>query len=243
MPVQFENAPAGSLQNSKKWFPYMSRESREQVHTMNQLITTLVEQEHKTVYPPRDKIYNALKLTPPDKVKAIIIGQDPYHEPHQANGLAFSVDAPTKIPPSLRNIFIEMHNDLGIDIPTTGDLTPWARAGVLLLNATLSVEAHKANSHQKLGWDMITQEILRVALRFGQPKVIMCWGSFAYRITQDAMRVIQPQHVCVLRSTHPSPLSAYKGTVACPAFMGSRPFSKANAFLVSQGVEPIDWRL
>lgn len=225
------------------WFTHLDPAIQQEVRRLDRVIEDLVVKEHQTIYPPRTEIYRALKLTPPRKVKAIIIGQDPYHGPHQANGLAFSVDPQTKIPPSLRNIFLELAADTKLALPTTGDLEPWAREGVLLLNATLTVRAHEANSHANLGWRRVTEAILGVALATPQPKVLICWGNFAYTIAQQALAHTHPHDVLLLRSTHPSPFSAYNSSASCPSFMGSKPFSKTNAFLVEHGVAPIDWRL
>lgn len=239
-----ENTTASAGKHPQdNWFQQLNPAVQQEVRRLDRVITDLITREHQTIYPPQHQIYRALRLVPPHKVKAIIIGQDPYHGPHQANGLAFSVDPQTKIPPSLRNIFLELADDLKLPPPQTGDLEPWARAGVLLLNATLTVRAHEANSHANLGWRAVTEEILRVALATPQPKVLICWGNFAYGIAKNAVDEIEPTNVRVLRSTHPSPFSAYNSSAACPAFMGSKPFSKTNAFLVAHGVDPIDWRL
>lgn len=229
------------------WFPYMAQDVQAQVKRIIAELTHLVEDERKTIYPPLPLIFRAMQLTAPDKVKVIIIGQDPYHGPNQANGLSFSVNAGVALPPSLRNIYLELVNDVHVPAPTTGDLTPWAREGVLLLNASLSVEEHKPNSHAYLQWELVTAEILRVALLFPSPKVFLCWGNFAYKVAQAAITTAKQEghvpEVCIIRSTHPSPFSAHTSTASAPAFIGSHPFSQANAYLKAHGVMPVDWSL
>lgn len=190
------------------------------------------EYQTKTIYPPKQQIFRALNLCDYDDVKVVILGQDPYHEPHQANGLAFSVTKDVKIPPSLINIYKELHDDLNIDLPHHGDLTSWAQQGVLLLNNVLTVERGKANSHRGLGWEVFTLNIVRYLNLREKPLVFILWGKNAI----EKKKYIDSRHL-VLTSAHPSPLSAYRG------FFGSRPFSKANAFLVQNGIEPIDWSI
>lgn len=185
----------------------------------------------ETVYPPGGEIFRAFDLTPFGQVKAVILGQDPYHEPGQANGLCFSVRKDVRIPPSLVNIYKEMHDDLGCEIPANGDLTGWAKQGVLLLNTVLTVRAHAANSHRGIGWEEFTDAAIKALAREDRPIVFILWGTPARR--KKAL-LTNPKHF-VIESSHPSPLSAYNG------FFGSRPFSRANAFLISQGVEPVDW--
>ena len=182
------------------------------------------------VYPDMHNIFNAMKITDYDSVKAVILGQDPYHEPGQAQGLAFSVPANIRIPPSLENIFREYHNDLGYPIPPTGDLTPWAKNGVLLLNSVLTVRGGAAASHKNIGWQFFTDRIIELLNEREKPMVFLLWGRFA----RDKKRLItNPAHF-VLEDAHPSPLSAYNG------FFGCRHFSKANELLRD---DPIDWRL
>lgn len=182
------------------------------------------------VYPDMHNIFNAMKITDYDSVKAVILGQDPYHEPGQAQGLAFSVPANVRIPPSLENIFKEYHNDLGYPIPPTGDLTPWAKNGVLLLNSVLTVRGGAAASHKNIGWQFFTDRIIELLNEREKPMVFLLWGRFA----RDKKRLItNPAHF-VLEAAHPSPLSAYNG------FFGCRHFSKANELLRG---DPIDWRL
>lgn len=185
------------------------------------------------VYPAKDKIFNALKLCNMEDVKVVIIGQDPYHQKGQAMGLSFSVPKGIKIPPSLVNIYQELHDDLGIEIAKHGDLTSWAKQGVLLLNTVLTVEDSKPNIHKGLGWEIFTDRILEELNKEEKPIVFLLWGKPA----QSKERLItNPKHL-ILKSVHPSPLSAYRG------FLGCRHFSKTNAFLVQNGRTPIDWRI
>ena len=187
----------------------------------------------QTVYPPSGDIFNALHLTPLSRVKVVIIGQDPYHEPGQAHGLCFSVQKGVEIPPSLQNIYKELHEDIGFKIPDHGCLTPWAKQGVLLLNAVLTVRAHAAASHRGKGWEEFTDAIIREVNKVDHPVVFLLWGSFA---RSKAAMLDNPKHL-VLEAPHPSPLSAYRG------FFGCRHFSKANAFLTEHGAEPVNWAL
>lgn len=194
------------------------------------------------IYPEHTNIFHALQLVQPTEVKAVIIGQDPYHGEHQANGLAFSVNDGIKIPPSLRNIFTELNNDLGLPIPSTGNLEPWAAQGVLLLNSVLTVESGKAGSHQYLGWQRVTQEILNICLELPQPIVFIAWGAFAHRIV-DGLPFEGKLNKFRIYSSHPSPLGAYSSAGNHPAFIGSRPFSKTNELLAEAGSSTIDWTL
>ena len=186
-----------------------------------------------TVYPPADDIFNAFHLTPLPEVKVVILGQDPYHEPGQAHGLSFSVMPGVDIPPSLVNIYQELHDDLGCKIPHNGCLTKWARQGVLLLNTVLTVRAHRAFSHKDIGWQEFTDAAIRVLAGQDRPLVFILWGRPAQ---QKASMITNPRHL-ILKSPHPSPLSAYRG------FFGSRPFSKTNAYLEANGLKPIDWQI
>ena len=199
----------------------------------------------ETIYPPQDDILNALAFTNAADVRAVILGQDPYHGPNQAMGLSFSVPATQpKLPPSLRNIYKEMAADLGCAIPATGDLTPWAEQGVLLLNTTLTVREHAANSHAKLGWNTLTDYLIERCCTLPQPVVFLAWGRFAVEMVESklvATGTDPGQNKFVIKSTHPSPLSANRASAALPAFMGSRPFSRANELLATNGAEPIDW--
>ena len=199
----------------------------------------------ETIYPPQDDILNALAFTGAADVHAVILGQDPYHGPNQAMGLSFSVPATQpKLPPSLKNIYKELAADLGCNIPATGDLTPWAEHGVLLLNTTLTVREHAANSHAKLGWQALTDYVVERCCTLPQPVVFLAWGRFAQKMVEDKLAATaaggKANKFC-LASTHPSPLSARRASAALPAFMGSRPFSRANALLEQAGAEPIDW--
>lgn len=219
----------------------------ERVLQLGDTLANRAESERKNrfqIYPAQNDIFKALTLTPPDKVKVIIIGQDPYHTPGQANGLAFSVTNGHPIQPSLQNIFEELRSDLGIPEPTTTDLTPWAEQGVLLLNTILTVYAHQANSCQDWGWQTFTTHVVKQALGLPNPIVIMAWGRNAQDIVAASIKdSMNKDNKLVLISSHPSPFSAAKITKNAPAFLGSRPFSKANEFLTAQGQSPIDWKL
>lgn len=196
----------------------------------------------ETIYPAQDDVLNALAHTAPQDVRAVIIGQDPYHEEGQAMGLSFSVPRGQKLPPSLKNVYHEMVRDLGCVEPTTGDLTPWADHGVLLLNTTLTVREHAAASHSKLGWQTLTSYVIRRCCGLEQPIVFLAWGRHAIDLAESAMSEgAHAQNKCVIKSTHPSPLSARRNAGELHAFMGSAPFSTANAFLCEQGAEPIPW--
>jgi uracil-DNA glycosylase len=189
------------------------------------------ERARAPVFPPEDEVFAALHLTPHAAVKALVLGQDPYHGTGQAHGLCFSVRSGIDIPPSLHNIHNELHADLGCPVPPHGSLEHWARQGVLLLNATLTVRAHQAASHQKKGWETFTDQVIRVVNDKTERVVFILWGASARRKKE---LIDLTRHV-VLESAHPSPLSAHNG------FIGSRPFSRANAALVEAGRDPIDW--
>lgn len=191
----------------------------------------------KVVYPPRGQRLAALALTPLEDVRCVILGQDPYHGPGQAHGLAFSVQAGVKPPPSLVNIYKELEADLGLPRPATGDLTPWARQGVLLLNNTLTVEAGLAGSHAGRGWDAITDAAVAAVAAREEPTVFILWGSHARKKASRVPALARAPHHLIVASAHPSPLSAHNG------FFGSRPFSQTNAFLEAAGRGAIDWRL
>ena len=192
----------------------------------------VAERQQYTCYPPGSKIFNAFDSTPFDKVKVVILGQDPYHEPGQAMGLCFSVPQGIQVPPSLVNIITEINADLGTNIPKTcGDLSGWAAQGVLLLNATLTVRAHQAGSHQRHGWETFTDAAIQALSQQRSGLVFLLWGSYA--IAKRAL-IDQTKHL-VLTAPHPSPLSAYRG------FFGCHHFSQANNYLASQGQTPIDW--
>jgi uracil-DNA glycosylase len=197
-------------------------------------LTSQVRQEYGAgaCYPPGKFIFNAFNLCPFDKVKVVIIGQDPYHEPGQAHGLSFSVQEGVQFPPSLQNIFKEIHDDLGKEIPTSGDLSRWARQGVLLLNATLTVRAHQANSHASLGWQNFTDAAIKALASSRVHIVYMLWGGFA----RSKAAMIDRSQNLVLESVHPSPLSANRG-----GWFGQHQFSRCNAYLKENGLEPINW--
>ena len=185
-----------------------------------------------TCYPPGRLIFNAFRLCPFERVKVVIIGQDPYHEPGQAHGLSFSVEDGIALPPSLQNIFKEIQQDLGVALPPTGNLTRWAEQGVLLLNATLTVRAHQANSHSQLGWQTFTDAAIRALAAGRSHLVYMLWGGFA----RSKASMIDRRQNLVLESVHPSPLSANRG-----GWFGQHQFSRCNAYLAANGMEPIRW--
>lgn len=186
-----------------------------------------------TVYPPRQELFAAFRLTPPERVRVVILGQDPYHEPGQANGLSFSVAPGVRLPPSLRNIFEELRTDCGVTPPDSGDLTPWAEQGVFLLNSSLSVQAGAAGSHRSFGWQTFTDAVAASLAGLPQPVAFILWGAHAQKKAAIAQSSSYPR--LVLQSPHPSPLSAYRG------FFGSRPFSAVNEFLVQHGEAPVRW--
>ena len=191
------------------------------------------EYETRQIFPAADDIFNAFSYTPLSNVKAVIIGQDPYHNDGQAHGLCFSVKPDVDIPPSLVNIYNELKSDLGCYVPNHGYLKKWADQGVLLLNTVLTVRAHQANSHRGIGWEEFTDAAIRILNEVDRPIVFILWGRPAQ--TKKSM-LNNPKHL-ILEAPHPSPLSAYRG------FFGSRPFSKTNEFLKSHGLEPIDWQI
>lgn len=199
-----------------------------------EMLTSFVRREYQagTCYPPASLIFNAFNCCPFDKVKVVILGQDPYHEPGQAHGLCFSVNDGVAFPPSLLNIYKELQSDLDKPIPTSGNLTRWAQQGVFLLNATLSVRAGAAGSHQNKGWEEFTDRVVKELSDKRSGLVFILWGNYAKR----KGAVIDRNRHCVIEASHPSPLSANRG-----GFFGTRPFSRANAYLVSVGAEPIDW--
>ncbi|QXW27071.1 uracil-DNA glycosylase [Acinetobacter johnsonii] len=203
---------------------------------MDELKDFLVQEKNaeKVIYPPSALIFNALNTTPMPHVKVVILGQDPYHGPNQAHGLSFSVQKGVALPPSLRNIFHELHNDLGIEIPKHGNLTHWAEQGVLLLNAVLTVEAGQPTSHQKRGWEDFTDYVIDVLNEQREHIVFILWGAYAQRKGQ---RIDSSKHL-VLKAAHPSPLATNRG-----GFFGRKVFSKSNNYLKQHGIEPIDWQL
>ena len=198
-------------------------------------LVTFVKNEYNTtvVFPPADDIFNAFHLTPLKDVKVVILGQDPYHNVHQAHGLSFSVLPGEEAPPSLKNIYKELHDDCGCYIPNNGYLKKWADQGVLLLNTVLTVRAHQANSHQGHGWEQFTDAVINAVNMQDRPIVYMLWG----RPAQSKIPMLtNPKHL-ILKAPHPSPLSAYRG------FFGCKHFSQANEFLKEHGIEPIDWQI
>ena len=199
-----------------------------------QQLTSAVRQEYQktTCYPPARLVFNAFNLCPFDRVKVVIIGQDPYHEPGQAHGLSFLVQDGVAFPPSLQNIFKEIEQDLGTPIPSSGNLTRWAEQGVLLLNATLTVRAHAANSHSTLGWQQFTDAAIRALAAGREHLVYMLWGGYA----RSKAYMIPKDRNLVLESVHPSPLSANRG-----GWFGQHQFSRCNDYLASNGIEPIQW--
>ncbi len=203
--------------------PYW-RQLQEFVHT---------ERSRNTVYPAHDEVFAALHLTPYESVKVMILGQDPYHGPGQAHGLCFSVRPGVTVPPSLENIQTELHKDLGVPVPSHGSLEHWARQGVLLLNATLTVRARRAGSHQRRGWETFTDEVIRAVSAKPETVVFILWGSYARR----KKALIDTGRHAIIESAHPSPLSAPRG------FFGSRPFSRANQALAAAGRDPVDWAI
>ncbi len=218
---------------SNDWLPAVSEEFKKPYY---RTLYSYVKEEYNktTVYPPADDIFNAFHFTPLSKVKVLLLGQDPYHNVNQAHGLSFSVLPSQKdIPPSLQNIYQELHDDLGCFIPNNGYLKKWADQGVLLLNTVLTVRAHQANSHQGKGWEKFTDAVIQAVNAQDRPIVYFLWG----RPAQSKMSMLDnPKHL-ILKAPHPSPLSAYRG------FFGCKHFSQANTFLEERGIEPIDWQI
>jgi uracil-DNA glycosylase len=216
----------------RSWQAALAAE-REQPYFASLAAFLAAEQAGYQVFPPAHQVFRALELTPFDHTAVVILGQDPYHDLGQAHGLAFSVQPGTKPPPSLMNIFKELHSDLGLVRPNSGCLEPWARQGVLLLNTALTVRAHHANSHQKRGWEQLTDAIIRAVATRAKPVVFVLWGANA----QKKAALIDGTPHTIIQSAHPSPLSARTG------FFGSKPFSRINAALTQAGLQPVDWRL
>lgn len=213
------------------WKPVLSNEFDKDYFLK---LTEFVKNEYKagTVYPPGSLIFNAFNLCPFDKVKAVILGQDPYHGPGQAHGLCFSVKDNVAFPPSLINIFKEIEMDLGIPRPSSGNLQRWSAQGVLLLNATLTVREHQAGSHQNKGWEIFTDSVINALNREKENLVFFLWGAYAQKKCESINRT---KHL-VLESVHPSPLSASRG------FFGNKHFSRCNEYLVSNGIDPVNWQ-
>ncbi len=228
-----KDAVHGRIQLEKSWKELLLSEFEQDY--MQQLRSFLLQEKlaGKTIYPTGNKIFNAFNSTALDKVKVIILGQDPYHGADQAHGLCFSVPETVKPPPSLVNIFKEMQADLGVPFPEHGCLSSWADQGVLLLNSVLTVEQGSAASHQGQGWEIFTDRVIELLNEEKEGLVFLLWGSYA----QKKGQFINIQKHLVLQSAHPSPLSAHRG------FLGNKHFSKTNEFLISQGIEPIQWKL
>ena len=214
------------------WWPFLQEEWKQPYF---QQLSAFLHEAYatKTIFPPKAKVFSAFEVCDYPDVKVVILGQDPYHEVNQAHGMCFSVNPGVKIPPSLVNIYKELHDDLGCYIPNNGYLMPWAKQGVFLLNTVMSVEEGKANSHANKGWEIFTDHTIQKINEKEDPVVFMLWG----RNARNKASMIDTTKHCVITSAHPSPLSAHRG------FFGSRPFSRTNEFLVSQGIEPIDWRI
>lgn len=221
---------------SEMWKPYLEGElDKNYFKELDNFVQS--EYNSKVIYPKKENIFNALSFVAPEDVKVVILGQDPYHEPNQAHGLSFSVQDGVAIPKSLVNIYKELEDDLGIMPAKSGNLESWAKQGVLLLNSVLTVEAHKANSHKDKGWEIFTGKILEVVMQQPQPKVFALWGRQAENTFKSVYKDEYRDKVVVVRSAHPSPLSAYRG------FFGSKPFSKINKYFRKQNIKPIDWKL
>ncbi len=217
---------------SNDWEPILNHEFNQEY--MKELFKQLhKEYDSEVVYPPKNEVFRAFQLTPYSETKVVILGQDPYHGPHQANGLSFSVEEGTKFPPSLRNIFNELVEDIKCEYPSSGDLSSWAKQGVLLLNTTLTVKESQPMSHTGMGWERFTDVVLSEINKKSTPVVFILWGKHA----QSKKKLIDQSKHFVIESAHPSPLSARRG------FFGSHPFSKTNMFLISKGLTPINWSL
>ncbi len=217
--------------NIEKEWKEVLKEEFEKEYFIDLMNFVSYEYKNKVVYPEAKNIFNAFNLCSFNDTKVVIIGQDPYHQPNQAHGLCFSVLDPTPCPPSLKNIYKEIELDLGIELPTSNDLSRWAKQGVLLINATLTVEANKAGSHQNKGWEEFTDSVINHLAKEKQGIVFLLWGSYAQK---KGGFIDETKHL-VLKSVHPSPLSAYRG------FFGNNHFSQTNNYLISNGKKPIDW--
>lgn len=219
------------INTNLKWSDVIAAESEKKYF---QEILSFVDSERskgKVIYPAKDNVLNAFKQTEFNQIKVVILGQDPYHGPNQAHGLAFSVEGNVRIPPSLKNIYKEVEDDLGLKMPLHGNLTGWAKQGVFLLNTVLTVEQAKAHSHAKKGWEMFTDKVISVINQHHQDVVYMLWGANAHK----KMSMININKNLILKSVHPSPLSAYRG------FLGSKQFSRCNAYLNAHGISEIIW--
>lgn len=221
-----------SVQIGNDWDDIL-KEERKKDYYIDLRKKLIYEYKNYTVYPNMYDIFNALKKVSYKDVKVVILGQDPYHGQGQAHGFSFSVKKGIKTPPSLQNIYKELHNDLGLYIPNNGNLIKWADQGVLLLNSTLTVRAHQANSHKDLGWSILTDNIIKILNARSKPIVFILWGKFA----QSKEELITNDRHLIIKSAHPSPFAAHRG------FFGSRPFSKTNEFLQKNNFKPIDWQI
>ncbi len=222
-----------AIQMHQSWLDLLAPEFEQPYMRSLKAFLQAEKQARKIIYPKGGEYFSALNNTPFDRVKVVILGQDPYHGPGQAHGLCFSVQDGVRVPPSLQNIFKEIRSDLGVEKMTHGDLTAWARQGVLLLNSVLTVEAHKAASHQGKGWEKFTDRIVELVSMRREATVFMLWGSYA----QKKGSVIDADRHLVLTAPHPSPLSAHRG------FFGCRHFSRCNDYLARMEQEPVDWSL
>ena len=230
--VKWITVQPGSKLFNNDWDQYLSEEIQKEYFV--KLLNSVEEEYDKfTCYPPKSQIFNAFCLTPYKKARVLILGQDPYHNPDQAMGLAFSVNKGVALPPSLMNIFKELESDLGIKTENLGDLTSWAKSGVLMLNAILTVRKNQPLSHQGLGWEKFTDKVIEVLNEKAEPMVFVLWGSYA----RQKKKLITKNHHFIIENVHPSPLSAYRG------FFGSKPFSKINAFLKLSKQEMIDFNI
>jgi uracil-DNA glycosylase len=224
---------SSSVQLDESWKKLLNEEFDSSYFASLKTFLIAEKNSGKTIFPPGKQIFAAFDATPFDKVKVVILGQDPYHGPGQANGLCFSVNRCVKPPPSLVNIFKELQADLNIPIPSHGDLSTWAQQGILLLNSTLTVRAHEAGSHQNKGWEIFTDKTIQAISTHKTHVVFILWGRYA----QSKRALIEESKHHVIASAHPSPLSAHNG------FWGSKPFSKTNAYLFSKGIAPVDFSL
>lgn len=222
-----------NLELNKNWNELLSDEFKKEYFLKLDRFLEDEKKAGKVLFPKKENIFTALNQTPFDKVKVVIIGQDPYHGANQAHGLSFSVSKGIKVPPSLANIYKELHSDLGLRIPTHGNLESWAKEGVLLLNNVLTVEEAKAGAHHKKGWEIFTDKIIDLISHERENIVFILWGAPAQK---KAERVDESKH-CLIKSVHPSPLSSYRG------FFGSSPFSKTNIYLESKGIKAINWQI
>ncbi len=238
-----------AAQRARAWFELVPPEVARKTDDLLDMVDAM--RADQVIYPAQERILNALATTAPSDVRVVILGQDPYHEPGQAMGLSFSVPRGQRLPPSLRNIYKELVADVGCPMPASGDLTSWAEQGVLLMNTILTVREHAAGSHAKIGWQTLTDAVVRACLRLPQPVVFLTWGRHAIDLVEgareDVARAIDAPVAATLatkfqiRSTHPSPLSANRAAGSVPAFLGSRPFSQANELLRAHGAVEVNW--